>query len=206
MNIYEKLQKIQNELKVPKERDVKGRYKYRSADDIYKHLKPLADKYNVSVFVSDEIFMANEEIYIKAICTITDGEGTITANAYAREPKISKTGQSEQQITGATSSYARKYAMGGMFLIDNDSIDADEEEYQKEFNSNYKENKNSTNSQPKQDEKMATKENIDKLKKLLDSRGFTEADVQGILKNHYKAKTLEQLTAKECKSFYDRAK
>lgn len=121
------LQAIQHELKAPKGQENKfGGYKYRSCEDIMEAVKPLLDKNNASLVVSDDIVMIGDRFYIKAIATLLDSEsGNIIAqtSAFAREP-ITKKGMDDSQITGAASSYARKYALNGLFCID-DTKDAD---------------------------------------------------------------------------------
>ena len=121
-----KLQKIQLELKAPKnQRNNFGGYNYRSLEDIMKGLKPLLDKYKCTLFLSDEMMCAQERIYLKATATLYDIEDntTVTVFGLAREPLTLK-GQSEPQLTGSCSSYARKYALNGLFCID-DSKDID---------------------------------------------------------------------------------
>lgn len=116
------LNKIQKELKAPKnQRNTFGNYNYRSCEDILEAVKPLLG--TATLIISDEMVVIGERYYIKAIATLTDGDKSISATAYAREPQVKK-GMDEAQITGATSSYARKYALNGLFLID-DTKDAD---------------------------------------------------------------------------------
>lgn len=124
--IYDKLQKIQLELKAPKnQRNNFGGYNYRSLEDIMKGLKPLLDKYKCTLFLSDEMVCVQERIYLKATATLHDVEDntSVTVFGLAREPLTLK-GQSEPQLTGSCSSYARKYALNGLFCID-DSKDID---------------------------------------------------------------------------------
>ncbi len=118
--------KIQSELKAPKSQENKfGNYNYRSLEDIMEALKPLLLANNCFVTLSDQIEMVTEDrIYVKATATITNSEGaTVSTTAFAREP-FDKKGSDASQITGAASSYARKYAMNGLFAID-DTKDAD---------------------------------------------------------------------------------
>ena len=123
-NLYQKLNKIQNELKVPKKQWNKfGNYSYRSAEDIQESIKPLLNDYELSLFMSDSIELIGERFYVKATAVLSDGENSLTVSAYAREPEQVK-GQGEAQITGATSSYARKYCLAGLFLLD-DTKDSD---------------------------------------------------------------------------------
>lgn len=124
--IYQKLLAIQGELKIPKTQfNDYGKYKYRSCEDILEAVKPLLQKYSCLVILTDELLLIGERYYIKATATFLDTEtGKSThVTALAREPNIQK-GMSESQITGAASSYARKYALNGLFAID-DTKDAD---------------------------------------------------------------------------------
>lgn len=129
----EKLTRIQAELKAPKRQwNPFGKYNYRSCEDILDALKPLLDKYNASVIISDDIAPIGTRFYVKATATFIDNETgqTKTATAFAREPE-SKKGMDESQITGTASSYARKYCLNGLFLID-DTKDADTAENRNE--------------------------------------------------------------------------
>ena len=122
MTIHEKLSGIQATLNAPKNQFNKfGGYNYRSCEDICMAVKPLLNGLVLSL--TDEILLIGERFYVKATATITDGKETISVTAYAREAETKK-GMDEAQITGATSSYARKYALNGLFLID-DNKDAD---------------------------------------------------------------------------------
>lgn len=122
MSISEKLAKIQRELKAPKgQYNSFGKYKYRNCEDILEALKPHLN--GVHVRVSDDIRVISDRIYVVATATISDGTEALSTTAFAREP-LNKKGMDESQITGAASSYARKYALNGLFLID-DTKDAD---------------------------------------------------------------------------------
>ena len=128
MSIYKKLCSVQSELKAPKSQfNNFGKYKYRNQEDILEALKPLLAKHELSLTIHDEVFEIQERVYIKAIVTLFDFEGqSITVSAQARE-EDSKKGMDASQVSGATSSYARKYALNGMFLID-DTKDADSQD------------------------------------------------------------------------------
>lgn len=128
----EKLTKIQNELKAPKgKRNTFGKFNYRSVEDIFEPLKPLLIKYNCTIFIADEILLIGERFYLKSIATIIDNETkeVIQASGFAKEPE-SQAGMGAGQLSGATASYARKYALGALLLIDNND-DLDDEEPQK---------------------------------------------------------------------------
>lgn len=119
-----KLQQIQTELVAPKNLENKfGNYRYRSAEGILEALKPHLEKHQAVLTLSDEMVEIGGRIYVKADAAFyTEGE-MICVCAFAREPE-NKKGMDEAQITGATSSYARKYALNGLFCID-DTKDAD---------------------------------------------------------------------------------
>ena len=130
MNIYEKLTAIQNALKAPKDAENKfGNYKYRTIDGINEALKPLLESYKASVTLTDELVLIGDRYYIKATAIFTDNEHKgdfecIPSVAFAREPE-NKKGSDESQITGAAATYARKYALTGLFLLDNSADDPD---------------------------------------------------------------------------------
>ena len=124
----------QNELKAPKNQyNGFGKYSYRSCEDILEAAKPVCAKYGLLLTVSDEVVLTGERYYIKATATLCDAQGgsdeVMTATAYAREPDTKK-GMDDSQVTGAASSYARKYALNGLFCID-DTKDADAAESEK---------------------------------------------------------------------------
>lgn len=122
---------IQCKLKAPKNRkNTYGGYNYRSAEDILTAVKPLLEQYECTMTISDDIVQIGERIYVKATVTFSDGTETKAVTAYAREAEARK-GMDESQITGTASSYARKNALNGLFLID-DIKDADTDEYHKE--------------------------------------------------------------------------
>lgn len=130
MNIYEKLSKIQTELKAPKgQYNSFGKYKYRSCEDILEALKPIVAKNKATLILSDELVNIGERYYIKSTATLidTEEEKQVQNTAYARE-ELEKKGMDGSQITGTASSYARKYALNGLFNID-DTKDADTDEF-----------------------------------------------------------------------------
>ena len=116
---------IQKELKVPKNQINKfGNYKFRSAEDIIEAAKPICHKYDCSLIISDEVVLIGDRIYVKASAILVKKDGgTIITTGYAREEEVKK-GMDSAQITGSASSYARKYALNGLFAID-DTKDAD---------------------------------------------------------------------------------
>lgn len=137
--MHDKLFKIQSELKVPKgQRNSFGNYNYRSCEDIVEAAKPLCEKYGVSLTLSDEVReigyvnqirsgelggSGHSRVFVCATATISDGDKHISTQGYA-EVAPEKKGMDSAQITGAASSYARKYALNGLFAID-DTKDPD---------------------------------------------------------------------------------
>ncbi|HFO6560906.1 TPA: ERF family protein [Escherichia coli] len=146
-DLYSKLWTIQQTLNAPKGQYNKfGGYSYRSAEDILEAVKPLLQ--NVTLMVSDEIVLIGDRYYVKATATLSDGEDSISATAFAREEKEQK-GMTAGQLTGATSSYARKYALNGLFCID-DAKDLDTDAYAKQTGQQPRQQKNPPKQQPQQ--------------------------------------------------------
>lgn len=146
--LHKKLWTIQQTLNAPKnQRNNFGGYNYRSAEDILEAVKPLLQ--NITLTVSDEIVLIGNRYYVKATATLSDGEDVIAVTAYAREEE-SKKGMDASQLTGATSSYARKYALNGLFCID-DAKDPDTDAYAKQTNQQPRQQKNP----PKQQQQKA---------------------------------------------------
>lgn len=123
--VIQKLGLIQSELKAPKGQTNKfGGYQYRSAEDILEALKPILKEHGCTLIINDEIMLIGERYYVKSTATIYCGNGgRASTSAFAREP-LNKKGMDESQITGSSSSYAKKYALNGLFSID-DTKDAD---------------------------------------------------------------------------------
>ncbi|VTX57266.1 ERF superfamily protein [Fusobacterium nucleatum] len=206
MNIYEKLLKAQVELKAPKgQYNSFGKYKYRSCEDILEALKPVLDKFKLTLFISDEIVEVGgsyklekkdetvETIgrkYVKATITLVNIEKPdeiIKTSALAREEETKK-GMDGSQITGASSSYARKYALNGMFMID-DTKDSD-----------------STNTHGKEEKTEAErkKEAIEAINKLADTEEKTEKVFDMIAK--FNKNSLLDCTPEELKKVYTEIK
>lgn len=127
--MMKELQLIQEELKAPKsQRNNFGNYSYRSCEDILEAVKPILSKYDLAIILSDEIVLIGDRYYVKATATLKRQEGPklfeeVSATAFAREA-VARKGMDESQITGSASSYARKYALSGLFALD-DTKDAD---------------------------------------------------------------------------------
>ena len=126
MSVYEKLAAVQAALKAPKgQYNSFGKYKYRSCEDIVESVKPLLKQNGLLLTLSDEIVLIGDRFYVKATAEVIDTKdgGIVSVSAFAREEE-SKKGMDGSQVTGASSSYARKYALNGMFAID-DTKDSD---------------------------------------------------------------------------------
>lgn len=173
----ESLIKIQSELVAPKDLYNKfGNYNYRSAESILEAVKPLLSKYGAELTISDDVVLVGDRVYVKATVTITDGKETRTVTAFAREPSEKK-GMDSSQITGATSSYARKYALNGLFLID-DSKDADTEENKNESDNRAKQGNDSGSNtdKPKVQRPNYSKEQLEIMKGWTDGV-FTDEEL-----------------------------
>lgn len=135
LTINDKLSAIQTKIKAPKNLyNSFGKYNYRNAESILEAVKPYLESLNLYLVINDSIQMIGDRYYVKATATLTDCETgeSIEVSAYAREVEEKK-GLDGSQVTGATSSYARKYALNGLFLLD-DTKDADTDEYHKQTN------------------------------------------------------------------------
>lgn len=182
MNIYEKLNKIQTELKAPKgQYNSFGKYKYRSCEDILEAIKPFLTETKTVLTINDEIVFIGNRFYVKATAVLADCENEnsfIHNTAFAREDD-SKKGMDGSQITGASSSYARKYALNGLFAID-DTKDADTDE-------NAKQQGNSTRTQ---EPERITKEEVQLMRNLCEQKGLN-ADT--VFPNGVENLTVEQM-------------
>lgn len=184
-----RLRKVQTELKAPKGQTNKfGGYRYRSCEDILEAVKPLLDKYSLVLTLSDDIEFVEGRHYVKAIATLMDiySDKTLTTSALAREEE-SKKGMDGSQITGASSSYARKYCLNGLFNID-DTKDSDATN----DGSNQQE-------KPKSKQPLATKAQVDYLK------SYRNGIMIKWIKEH-KGRPIEELTEVEAKGFIEALK
>lgn len=172
----QKLINIQQKLKAPKgQHNDFGKYNYRSAEDILEAVKPLLAEEGCQLTLSDEMVQVGDRYYIKATASITDGNEVVATTAYARESETKK-GMDDSQITGTASSYARKYALNGLFLID-DTKDADTNEYRKQ--------QSKPQSKPQQEEEddfdiggiQINESQANRLRQILEMNGFTEEEV-----------------------------
>ena len=146
---------IQSELRSPKsQRNSFGNYNYRSCEDILEAVKPILNDQSCFLTLTDDLVAVLDRVYIVAKATLSNGTESITTTAMAREA-VTKKGMDEAQITGSASSYARKYALNGLFCIDdNKDADTDEQHIQ------------SRNSPEKKTDDKATPEQIEKLKSM----------------------------------------
>lgn len=178
MNIYEKLLKAQVELKAPKgQYNSFGKYKYRSCEDILEALKPVLDKLKLTLFIKDDVIEVNTRNYVKATIILVNTEKPdeiIETSALAREEETKK-GMDGSQITGASSSYARKYALNGMFMID-DTKDSDSTNTHGKDEAKTDEEKKQAflNSKEGMIEKLKESLSSDKLKKVLSAYNVNE--------------------------------
>lgn len=176
MNIYEKLLNVQTELKAPKGQfNAFGKYKYRSCEDILEALKPVLNKYKLTFFINDEIVEVNNRNYVKATITIINIEKPdeqIQTSALAREEETKK-GMDGSQITGASSSYARKYALNGMFMID-DTKDSDSTNTHGKDKTEQEKVQDFLNSRSGMIEKLSEYVRGDKLERMLKNYGVNE--------------------------------
>lgn len=198
MSVYEKLLAVQTELKAPKNQyNSFGKYKYRSCEDILEGLKPVLKKHKATLHVSDSIEVIGDRVYVKATAIFIDLEdGNSVANeAYARESDAKK-GMDDAQVTGATSSYARKYALNGLFLID-DTKDADTDEYQGKIRGQSKDETEQDNKWTAQGKDLLDATKIKSLKSVCKNHKMPE---EQLAKKYGKTK-LEELTMTDYMDF-----
>ena len=183
-----KLVEIQAELKAPKsQRNTFGKYNYRSAEDILEAVKPLLKKHDAKIILSDKPILVGDWHYIEATAKFVCGDEIEVVTAYAREP-LNKKGMDESQITGTASSYARKYALNGLLLID-DTKDADTDEYKKQTS------QNASNRQFKQyisSEKA--KQYEDDVQAIIKATNINDGSIMGALLNKANATMIEKIT------------
>ena len=199
MNIREKLVLVQSELKAPKNQFNKfGNYHYRSLEDIAEAVKPLLLKYGLALSMDDEIVMIGERYYLKATATLLDttSDGYIVCHAMAREALDAK-GMSEPQLTGSSSSYARKYCLNAMFLID-DVKDDDSNESQDE-----KQNRNKRKFDKPKEPELISEKDKEILRKTVEDKGYTVEQIfpkgiDGLTADQY-AKAMVQLKGMKAK-------
>lgn len=185
MTIYEKLAQVQQVLKAPKGQYNKfGNYNYRSCEDILNSLKEPLKEVKTTIMITDDLEMVGDRYYVKATVTFIDLETgeKLTNTAFARED-ANKKGMDGSQITGATSSYCRKYALNGMFMID-DTKDADTEEY--EISNGLKAVKQKNEQKPKADEVLKEKgaDLKNHVNELVKQKKITKKKTLDIMRKH----------------------
>lgn len=187
--LQQKLIEIQSELKAPKSQFNKfGGYNYRNCEDILEAVKPLCAKHEIVPLLNDEIVMIGDRFYIKATAKVTDGKDEIATTAFARESKEKK-GMDESQITGSASSYARKYALNGLFCID-DTKDAD-------FMDNSQSNKQQQPKPQQQPPKEAHVKGYDEFVALQKTKKVPPAEITKYIATEFKKPKLALLDAFE---------
>ena len=174
-NVYLKLVKVQNELKAPKSQyNSFGKYSYRNCEDILEALKPLLNEVKAIVNISDEIILIGERYYVKATVKFIDAETgeVVEASAMAREEETKK-GMDASQLTGSTSSYARKYALNGLFAID-DTKDAD-----------------TTNTHGKENVKSLSEAQLKRMYLIGKNAGYENSKVDSMINQKYNKKACD---------------
>lgn len=211
MGIYNKLATIQRELIAPKGQfNAFGKYSYRSCEDILKALKPLCDQNQSMIFITNDLESIGDRNYVKAIVTFVDLETgeTITSSAHAREEEDKK-GMDGSQITGASSSYARKYALAGLFCIDNEkdsdaTNEGSKEDKQRNTQTSKAKAQNEANSKP-----QGTSENVDpvaeaelksKVLAYVNRHNMSKEKIEKLCKA-YGIESLANMTADHCKHY-----
>lgn len=192
--ILEKLNIIQSKLKAPKGQFNKfGNYPYRSCEDILEALKPLLAETKTVLAISDEVEFIGDRFYIRATCNLFDVESgeKISNSAFAREPE-SKKGMDPAQITGSVSSYARKYALNGLFAID-DTKDSDSNESQRQTNSGKPAAGNTQGNAQKNAQAIDISKTRNEIAQMLKAKNYDFNNFVGYLKQNYGVEKIEAL-------------
>jgi len=189
--IYDILAEVQSKLNVPKNKfNSFGGYKYRSLEDIFEAVKKLQQELNFNLIVADDMVIVNDRIYVKATATFMYNGENIIVSAFAREPEIKK-GMDVAQVTGASSSYARKYALSGLFLLD-DNQNPDETNTEPQN----KVKKDIPKKEVKQkSEKWDNKQFLELTSKLIKERNISDNALKIVLEMHG-FKTLKEINDK----------
>lgn len=190
MTIHEKMMKIQTTLKAPKNKwNDYGKYNYRNAEGILEAVKPLLEEQKLAMYITDDVIAVGDRVYVKATVKVQDieTEASVVTTALAREA-LNKKGMDDSQITGTASSYARKYALNGIFLLD-DTKDADTDENQKERTARANKQEQEKNKEKLEQMKIS----IVKQKTLLDLCEDEQFDINKILKS-YKHESIKDIT------------
>lgn len=184
--LQQKLINIQQKLKVPKDKkNTFANFNYRSAESILQTVKPLLKENNVTLVMHDEIVEVGGRIYVKAIVTLNDNELKISSQAFAREEETKK-GMDAAQITGSASSYARKYALSGLFAID-DGNDPDAGDNRGQY-------KMPVNKPTQTNTNLVNSSQLAAMFASMKSKGFEDKDqVKRILRNFSGVKSLTEI-------------
>lgn len=188
MAIAEKLMRIQTQIKAPKNLyNSFGKYKYRNAEGICEAVKPYLEKEKCSLILADEIIEVGGRVYVKAQAILTDIETNESSivTAYAREASEKK-GMDDSQITGTASSYARKYALNGLFLLD-DTKDADSDELKVEQDARF---------EKQMQNKVDNLKDLNKVAEAIKNAGIKTETILSL----YNVKEFNLLTAKQCEN------
>lgn len=192
--ILEKLNIIQSKLKAPKGQFNKfGNYPYRSCEDILEALKPLLAETKTVLVINDKIEFIGDRFYIRATCNLFDVESgeNISNSAFAREPE-SKKGMDPAQITGSVSSYARKYALNGLFAID-DTKDSDSNENQRQTNSGKPAAGNAQGNAQRSAQAIDISKTRNEIAQMLKVKNYDFNKFVGFLKQNYGVEKIEAL-------------
>ena len=192
MKLHEKLLAIQTKLKAPKgQYNSFGKYSYRSAEDILEAVKPLNAEHGVLLTITDEIKEVGGRIYVVATATVSDGTDELKVSAFAREPE-NKKGMDDSQITGATSSYARKYALNGLYAID-DNKDADTDEHNQQQENAPKKQQTQKQQPTKEPTEKELHEIVEKYVRNIEALGVERAQVVDYVCNKHSVGNLFDL-------------
>lgn len=201
-SIYEKLVDVQVKLRAPKSQyNSFGKYSYRSCEDIVEGVKPLLKESGVTLLISDDVVLIGERYYIKATATLIDNENGehVSVSALAREPQ-SRKGMDDSQVTGSSSSYARKYALNGLFCIDDSKgPDTLNNKYSEEGKKEEKEKKDSV-------VPAGVPQTVREYYQLVTAWARKNGAVPFIIplvKEKYKKERFSELTLPEAKAFYE---
>ena len=203
--LYDKLNFIQSELKAPKSNyNSFGNYNYRSCEDILEAVKPLCKKYRALLTLTDDIVVIADRVYVKAKAILRDLDDyniAIEVQAFAREP-LEKKGMDSSQVTGTASSYARKYALNGLFNID-DTKDADTNEFKEQQD---KANKNKDKQEEISEEnieELVTEQQAKTVYAIMKQKGL---DVEKQLQSNYGITNTKDLTKRQYASILNAIK
>ena len=203
MSVYLKLMKVQSELKAPKSQtNAFGKYKYRSCEDILESVKSLLLQHKALIIIRDDIEHIEGRYYVRAIATFIDAETgeKIEVSANAREPE-NKKGMDESQITGAASSYARKYALNGLLAIDDTKDDDATNEGDKKPNTpnTTKPVAKTQQTKPSEPVKELAPAKVKALYTIATKNGYTQDDIHKGIKKKYNIETTKHLTVEQFK-------